>query len=511
MNEFINKYRIVFIVIIVVLTIVTGLYTTYSLGGSSDSGTSTEYDMSLSFDLSNSVSNSITVPAGSTKLFEIVVTNPYKDTVKYGVAHNLTSIPSGVTIAQVNNSKATASGNVNANSSKRVSIIVKNESASSTTVGFSVIGGYKNGGSLIIPSDKRLVTDVYTLVENLPDITFASFTVPSTKSFTVNPNCTGANVTYDYETQRYKISNISVNNGAVCSPVYTTKTKNYLNSHIISKVGTTQGTGQVVNENGYRYEGKNPNNYIKFNNELWRIIGVFDESSHGQTGQNLTKIIRNDSIGGFAWDKNNVNIWPQSSLYNLLNTYYYNATDGTNSGYCYTYSTTLTGNCDYRSGGINDYYRPMVKNVTWYLGGYSSTRATADSFYTYERSSDDTYYYTNNRTNKTTTGHIGLMYASDYGYSVLASSCARTTNLSSYSTSACGGSSWLSGMSYEWTITHSPSYGSYVFCVINDGNLYYNHAYSGYASRPVLYLDSSVYILDGDGSKGNPYVISMDS
>ena len=41
-----------------------------------------------------------------------------------------------------------------------------------------------------------------------------------------------------------------------------------------------QGTGQVVNENGYRYEGKNQNNYIWFNNELWRIIGVFDEASH---------------------------------------------------------------------------------------------------------------------------------------------------------------------------------------------------------------------------------------
>ena len=29
------------------------------------------------------------------------------------------------------------------------------------------------------------------------------------------------------------------------------------------------------------------------------------------------------------------------------------------------------------------------------------------------------------------------MYPSDYGYSVLSSSCARTTNLSSYSSDAC--------------------------------------------------------------------------
>ena len=49
-------------------------------------------------------------------------------------------------------------------------------------------------------------------------------------------------------------------------------------------------------DTGYRFEGRNPNNYVYFNNEFWRIIGVFDENSHGQTGKNLVKIIRNNSI-----------------------------------------------------------------------------------------------------------------------------------------------------------------------------------------------------------------------
>ena len=30
------------------------------------------------------------------------------------------------------------------------------------------------------------------------------------------------------------------------------------------------------NEVSYRYIGSKPNNYVKFNNELWRIIGVFE-------------------------------------------------------------------------------------------------------------------------------------------------------------------------------------------------------------------------------------------
>ena len=154
---------------------------------------------------------------------------------------------------------------------------------------------------------------------------------------------------------------------------------------------------------GYRYEGKNPNNYIYFNNELWRIIGVFDASSHGKTGEYLTKIIRNDSLGGYAWDKSNKNNWATSSLYNLLNTNYYNATDGTSGGNCYQYSTSITGNCDYTETGLQSEYRAMVENVTWYLGGKGDTSYTAEVFYTGER--DSTSVYSGNTS--AITGYIG--------------------------------------------------------------------------------------------------------
>ena len=195
----------------------------------------------------------------------------------------------------------------------------------------------------------------------------------------------------------------------------------------------------MVNENGYRYEGKDPNNYIWFNNELWRIIGVFDEASHGVSGQNLVKIIRANSIGGLAWDKNGKNDWTQSSLMNLLNGAYLNSENGTGGEYCYG-ETSVPANCDYTETGINDTYRPMIESVTWYLGGYSGTNATAEVFYGDERGTG-------------AEGYIGLMYPSDYGYSVLASSCARTTNLNDYDSATCAGQSWLYGQGSEWTIT----------------------------------------------------------
>ena len=266
--------------------------------------------------------------------------------------------------------------------------------------------------------------------------------------------------------------------------------------------------GGTYNENiqtisaGIRYEGKNPNNYIWFNNEYWRIIGVFDSASHGQNGKNLVKIIRAEVLGYLVWDKSDYNDWTTSSLNSLLNGAYYNAQDGTDSGYCYGDGKKLSTNCDYTKKGIQFGYREMIANVTWHLGGYSGSDATAEALYKYERG---TTVLSGNSTS--TTEYIGLMYPSDYGYSVLAGSCARTTNLGSYNSATCAGQSWLYGKGSEWTLTHHSSYSSDVFLL--DMTTGVSAAGYGHGSRPVLYLDESVYKIDGNGSLDSPYIIGM--
>lgn len=329
---------------------------------------------------------------------------------------------------------------------------------------------------------------------------------PSKGDYEVEVNCTNAKGSWNYNKWVARINNIT--GKVLCNISFTSKTPSIIGDYIKSLSGTEQGTGQVVNENGYRYEGENPNNYIYFNDELWRIIGVFDVNSHGKTGQYLTKIIRNDSIGGYAWDKSNKNNWATSSLYNLLNTNYYNATDGTSGGNCYQYSTTIAGNCDYTKTGLQSEYRSMVESVTWYLGGKNSTGYTTEAFYTGER--DSTSIYSGNTAS--TTGYIGLMYVSDYGYSVLSSSCARTTDLDSYKTSACGSFSWLLKESQEWTVTHNSGGSNSSF--VNSGSLISNirvKTINGYGVRPVLYLKSGVQVYAGDGSISKPYQIKLAS
>ncbi len=362
----------------------------------------------------------------------------------------------------------------------------------------------ENGGKTL-NAEIVLSRDVYTNPDTvLTAYSNGALTTHTLGNYDVTLDCSMGSVVWDNKAGGVVID-FSNANRAKCNVNYTERDSvTYLNNYIMGLAGTTQGTGQVVNENGYRYEGKNPNNYVWFNNELWRIIGVFDENSHGVSGQNLVKIIRNDSIGGLAWHKSNTNDWTASSLMNLLNGAYLNSENGTGGEYCYGYSTTVGANCDYTETGINDTYRPMIESVTWYLGGYSSTSATAEAFYGYERS---TTVYSGRPTS--TTGYIGLMYPSDYGYSVLASSCARTTNLGSYSNSTCAGQSWMYGQGYEWTITPNSSSSDNVFIVNYNGYLSNYNASGGLSARPVLYLDSNVYIYDGNGSISDPYIIGM--
>ena len=351
-------------------------------------------------------------------------------------------------------------------------------------------------------SNNTFTQDGVTYALTLDGASTNSF--PSKGMYRADVTCEGATGTWLYDEWQLAIEDITSDN-ITCDIDFTTISQTNLNSYIMNLSGSEQGTGQVVQENGYRYEGKDPNNYIWFNNELWRIIGVFDSASHGVSGQNLVKIIRNESIGGLAWHKSNTNDWTQASLMNLLNGAYLNSENGTGGEYCYGYSTTVpAGNCDYTETGINDTYRAMIENVTWYLGGYSSTSATAEAFYGYERG--DTV---DSGRPTSTTGYIGLMYPSDYGYSVLASSCARTTNLGSYDNATCAGQSWFYGQGYEWTITPYSSRSNYVFYVNFIGSLGIYDAYNGYSARPVLYLDSSVYVIDGNGSQSDPYIIGM--
>ena len=244
----------------------------------------------------------------------------------------------------------------------------------------------------------------------------------------------------------------------------------------------------------YRYEGKNPNNYVWFNNELWRIIGVFNNTTHGQSGKNLVKIIRTTSLGGYARNQAGVTTWSSSGLYKMLNNTYYNADNGTGNDYCYL-TTGIKADCDFRTKGIQPGYRNMIASVNWFTDGPDESYYSPYKFYSLERNGSKV------------NGKIGLMYPSDYGYGVLSSVCSRINTFEEYLGSGCASQNWLYQYSFSWLNTQTTAKNPYY---LHDyGNIYPVQTTYAYSVYPTVYLDSSVYFTSGNGSISSPYILGM--
>ena len=159
-----SKKKIIILSVIVILIGIASILTTYALDITMTKGTSTNYDMSLTFDISGNVNKELSVEAGKTKTFDIVVNNTYTDTITYGIAYkmlNPTTKPDDLIIAVTNISENPSEGIIDANSKKVISLIIVNDSTSNIQVSLSVINGYKNGGDLIIPIGYTIISDIY--------------------------------------------------------------------------------------------------------------------------------------------------------------------------------------------------------------------------------------------------------------------------------------------------------------------------------------------------------------
>ena len=297
-----------------------------------------------------------------------------------------------------------------------------------------------------------------------------------------------------------------------------------------------------TSDNNLRYVGANPCNYVKIDDEYWRIIGLMNNIDDG-TGKKETriKLIRNESIGEYSWDisessVNNgygVNEWSQADLMKLLNPGYESESVGgslyynNSSGNCSSYSGTIA--CDFTTTGLKTNLKKLVGTTLWNTGtngtnDYSSaSNGLASHFYSYERSSNNgkicpSGSYCNDTVTRTTTwnGKIGLMYLSDYGYatsggtSMNRTSCLAKELYNWDGASDCYNNDWLYNSSNsQWTISPfaDSSFASYVFGVRDSGAVNYRHAYNAGLVRPSVYLISKTSILGGEGMLENPYTI----
>ena len=364
----------------------------------------------------------------------------------------------------------------------------------------------ENGGKVSIVGNKlayqTLGSDrcsVYLYYEKLPDINI-NVSNPSyllggyTKSIT---NC--ANASWDYKLNGVVID--SINGNTKCDLSLTQKTPS--NEELLSTVVTNNAQNKnnttiAQSTYGYRYQGADPDNYVWFNDELWRIIGYVPVSvnSSTETGEYRVKIIRNDSIGALVRETNTTStaVWEDKSLYTLLNTCYLGKTSSCTSA-CYSfYSSSYkpVTQCNYSVNGINEseYYGNMVENVYWSIGASEESTAT-------------TMYGTENSTKTSKQAKIGLMSASDWGLAI----SGYTGSLSYSSAQGYTKDNYLFTNGSEWTMT---STSSDPLVVGSSGGMNLGNSFGGFVARPVLYLKSNVYVTGGTtGSKTDPYTLGI--
>ena len=259
---------------------------------------------------------------------------------------------------------------------------------------------------------------------------------------------------------------------------------------------------KVTNENGYRFQGTNPENYFCITDgsgtceedKLYRIIGMIENDVENDNNKKSTiKLIKSKNYGtsGSQFDDNGDVLWKTATLNSSLNS--------------------------------GDFYANLTQTIKKeiLLVKYSQGSPKYDS-----KLSELYDIEITNGTNSSF-GKIGLMNLSDYTSASLISGCDRSTTLGNLAKVAeCTSTNWFVNDNYyfgnyvssdysipgEWTIT--------IWTGV-DGVLGYGyviatkqtHNVEGYPSpeylavRPVFSILSSLYYT-GDGTINNPYRIA---
>ena len=478
--KFIKKYYLLLLLIITLAG--ATIYGTYAMFTSSVETNMVNMDTYMNYTFDINGTQELKVSAGSKLRFNAIVKNSMDGKISYGLYYKMispTTLPSGVIIAQVSDDLTMlAKGQLESGISKTVPMVIKNTSDSEIIVEIGVRTGYATASQG--PDD---------IIYNEGEIPITSF---QTSEEAGNDSCTSTKTCTSECVER--IENGYKNTYCYClensveytpvatdiiTNIYTTASKTQVSNNSINYNYATE-VGMMEDIGGYiRYYGADPNNYVSFNNELWRIIGVFKNIDNG-TGQTETrlKIARSEIIGDYEWDDDS-NDWPTATLNTYLNG---------------TYLPTLTTDA-----------QNMIGDAIWNLGGSTEYEGLyANDYYTFERG---TTVYSGHST--TWTGKIALMYPSDYLYASSLATCS--SDGWSWNIAGCADTSWLfTSGTYQWTLAPRASNSNSVFSVGNAGYVNLNILVSSTnASRPVLFLKSNVQITGGDGSSSNPFTLSL--
>ena len=275
----------------------------------------------------------------------------------------------------------------------------------------------------------------------------------------------------------------------------------------------------------YVYRGSEPNNYIKFNDELWRIIAKESDGTY--------KIIRDEVLPQNA---NHTTMAYDESEHRTTenNTYCTSSSFGCGvfaavSGTFQTpdgkYSGTVTEDSSIKEYLNNTYYptlnetaKTQVQSHAFNIGSVQWLNVSGNDSIEKNIAGEKMYQWT---------GNVGLVNVSDLLRASTNIACTSATDelnaayMEDTPRETCG--SYLTSFNEEFgrigyftMNAFSAESAHYSHCVWvaaffqGVGAFVYNAAYFDDLSgaRPVLYLKSDIEITGGDGTKGNPFVIA---
>ena len=210
----------------------------------------------------------------------------------------------------------------------------------------------------------------------------------------------------------------------------------------------------------YFYKGANPNNYITFNNETWRILSV--------EADGRIKIVRNELLPDRAFDSGVSNAWETSEIKTYLNG---------------EYLESITTNKD------------KIVPSTWSIGGV-----------TYGNNDLAGQIADENGT-QSQTASVGLITASEYLRGNTNKEQCGSFSLNNDNYNTCKTTNWLVKGTDYWTISPYASDSFSVFVVRTYGYLDSYTARNAIAVLPAITLSSDIS-LSGSGEALDPFVIN---
>ena len=217
----------------------------------------------------------------------------------------------------------------------------------------------------------------------------------------------------------------------------------------------------------YFFTSKNPNNYITFNNEQWRIILVECDGS--------IKILRDDILTEQPFDY-------REDLSGIYGTNYYPSSQ-INSYLNNTYLNELLN-------------QDKIINHDWSIGSVEDRES-------------DLKTQVEDEVENTWNGKIGLITASEFLRTNSNQETCGTLWNNDYNYEQCQTTNWMYTSESSWMTLTPGSRGTPapIFAVNQYGRVGLGSVTSSHGVRPSLYLSSDV-VLGGTGTQSDPYTIS---